>query len=172
MSLAPKPEYEVKPGDFLMSRANTYELVGACALVATTPPRLMLSDKHFRFVLRSQTAIDLRYLDQVLKSPALRTQIIAGATGTSPTMKNISKEKVLNLLLPNHGLAEQQRLANELHGIQRHTQALAEFQEMTARELDAMLPAILDRAFRGELCGDTMTQNVKILDGFVLVRDL
>lgn len=151
LDLAPKPEYEVKLGDFLMSRANTYELVGACALVEGTPPRLMLSDKHFRFIFRSPKAIDVEYLDHVLKSPALRTQIIAGATGTSPTMKNISKEKVLGLLIPNHDLAEQQRLAKDLGEIRRQTKALVGTQDTTADELDAMLPAILDRAFRGEL---------------------
>jgi type I restriction enzyme, S subunit len=151
VGLAPKPEYEVKAGDFLMSRANTYDLVGACAVVASTPPRLMLSDKHFRFIFRNPKAVDLRYLDHVLKSQALRMQIVAGATGTSPTMKNISKEKVLNLLIPNHDFEEQQRLARELDSIQNQTRALADLQKVTTRELDAMLPAILDRAFRGEL---------------------
>jgi len=151
VGLGPRPEYEVKAGDFLMSRANTYELVGACAVVEQTPPRLMLSDKHFRFIFHSQKTVELRYLDHVLKSPALRTQIIAGATGTSPTMKNISKEKVLGLLIPNHDLADQQRLTKVLGGIQRQTNALAKLQAGTATELDSLLPAILDRAFRGEL---------------------
>jgi type I restriction enzyme S subunit len=151
VSLVPMPEYEVKPGDFLMSRANTYELVGACALVETTPPRLMLSDKHFRFIFRKQKYIDLQYLDHVLKSPALRTQIIARATGTSPTMKNISKDKVFHLLVPNHDSAEQQRLARRMDDIHRQTKVLIEMQTATARELDALIPGILDRAFNGEL---------------------
>ena len=43
------PSMEVRPGDFIMSRANTVELVGACALVRKTRPKLMLSDKTFRF---------------------------------------------------------------------------------------------------------------------------
>jgi type I restriction enzyme S subunit len=111
----------------------------------------MLSDKHFRFIFRDTKAIDLRYLDHVIKSPALRTQIITGATGTSPTMKNISKEKVLGLLIPNYDLAEQERLAKELDGIQWQTKALTEAQKITASRINAMLPAILDRAFRGEL---------------------
>ncbi len=51
--VSPRPEYEVRSGDFIMSRANTYELVGACAPVQRTPTRLMLSDKHFRFIFRA-----------------------------------------------------------------------------------------------------------------------
>src|SRR5262249_54096478 len=97
LGVSPRPEYEVRSGDFIMSRANTYELVGACAPVQNTPPRLMLSDKHFRLVFRTGVDVDRTYLDHVLKSPALREQIERGATGTSPTMKNISKDKVLAL---------------------------------------------------------------------------
>jgi len=51
-ALEPRPEYEVHSGDFLMSRANTTNLVGVCALVKQTRPKLMLSDKIFRFVFR------------------------------------------------------------------------------------------------------------------------
>lgn len=151
VSLAPRPKHEVKDGDFLMSRANTSELVGACALVERTPPKRMLSDKLFRFIFRQNKPIDLCYLDHVLKSSALRTQIIAGATGTSSTMKNISKEKVFNLLVPNHPPAKQQLLAEQLNEIDLRTKPLTRLQQTTNRELNAMLPAILDRAFKGEL---------------------
>src|SRR6266849_6611161 len=65
--LRPKTEYEVHPGDFLMSRANTTSLVGACALVEQTRSKLMLSDKIFRFLFKENTPIDRRYLVNVLK---------------------------------------------------------------------------------------------------------
>ncbi len=66
------PVYEVKPGDFLMSRANTSALVGACAIVGPTRTRLLLSDKIFRFRFRSDARVCLPWLDHALKSPALR----------------------------------------------------------------------------------------------------
>jgi type I restriction enzyme S subunit len=98
-TLDPRPHCEVHPGDFLMSRANTLELVGACAIVYDTRHKLMLSDKIFRFNFKKDAQIDHKYLDYVLKLPALRKQIKKGSTGTSPTMKNISKDKVFNLLI-------------------------------------------------------------------------
>ena len=50
--LAPEESYEVRAGDVLMSRASgSPELVGSTALVTTTRPRLMLSDKIFRLKL-------------------------------------------------------------------------------------------------------------------------
>ena len=44
-----RPECEVKAGDFLLSRANTEELVARSVVVGQTPPRLMMSDKIVRF---------------------------------------------------------------------------------------------------------------------------
>jgi type I restriction enzyme S subunit len=66
-------------------------------------------------------------------------------------MKNISKEKVLALSLPPFALPEQRRIVSELDALQAEVDALKRLQAETAAELDALLPAILDRAFKGEL---------------------
>ena len=151
LSYVVPPSMEVRAGDFIMSRANTVELVGACALVRKTRPKLMLSDKTFRLVFREPRQALPEYMEQVLKSPPLREQIERGASGTSPTMKNISKQKVLALQLPPFSLSEQRRIVSELGALQAEVDALKHFQAETAAELDALLPAILDKAFKGEL---------------------
>ncbi|MGH7796523.1 MAG: restriction endonuclease subunit S [Candidatus Binatia bacterium] len=143
--------HEVRAGDFLMSRANTTELVGACAIVSETRGQLLLSDKTFRFHFRPDAEIPLEWLDHAMKSPAVRAQIERGASGTSPTMKNISKEKVMSLLLPPHPLPKQRRVVAELDAIGSHLNALLNLQAETAAELEALLPSILDKAFKGEL---------------------
>lgn len=151
ISYAVPPDLEVRSGDFLMSRANTVELVGACTLVRKTRPKLMLSDKTFRFVFKEPRRVMPEYLEQALKSIALREQIERCASGTSPTMKNISKEKVLALRLPPHPPSEQHRIVAELAALQTEVDRLKALQAETAAELDALLPAILDRAFKGEM---------------------
>jgi type I restriction enzyme S subunit len=150
-TMTPNTNYEVNAGDFLMSRANTKELVGMCAVVNKTRPKLLLSDKIFRFIFKAEKEIDLHYLDYVLKSPALREQIEKAATGTSQTMKNISKGKVLNLLIPRISLSEQHRIVSYLNGLQAKIDSLKRLQAETAAELDALLPSILDKAFKGKL---------------------
>jgi len=145
------PRYEVRPGDFLMSRANTTELCGACAIVLETRPRLLLSDKTFRFHFQQNVEIIPQWLDHAMKSPALRDQIERGASGTSPTMKNISKQKVLALLLPPHSPSEQNRIVAYLDRLQTKESNLKKLQSETAAELDALMPSILSKAFRGEL---------------------
>ena len=84
-----------------------------------------------------------------MKSPALREQIVKGATGTSPTMKNISKEKVLRLLVPPHDLRRQEQIAMETLALGKEAAALNRLCIKAQARLDALLPSILDRAFEG-----------------------
>ena len=98
--LKSKGDLEVQKGDVLISRANVMRLVGACAIVRETRPRLMLCDKIFRVAFRNHTRIDPEFLSEVMKLSIVRQQIEAKVTGTSPTMKNISKPNLLGLRFP------------------------------------------------------------------------
>lgn len=145
----PNPAYEVHDGDFLMSRANTLALVGACAIVRNTPPRLLLSDKTFRFHFKKP--IDRVYLDHLLKSPALRYQIERVASGTSPTMKNISKRKVLDLLVPVHEMDEQREIGELMRAFNEEIKVMQASSQSDLALLERAEQAILAQAFRGEL---------------------
>ena len=48
-------------------------------------------------------------------------------------------------------LSEQRRIVAELDALQAQVDALKRLQAKTAAELDALLPALLDRAFKGDL---------------------
>jgi hypothetical protein len=48
-------------------------------------------------------------------------------------------------------LEEQRRLVAYLHGLQAQVSQLRRYQEETQQELDALMPSILDKAFKGEL---------------------
>ena len=121
--LKPKPDLEVKAGDVLISRDNVLRLVGACALVTETRHRLMLCDKIFRVVFLKNSPVDPEFLVEVLKLQSLRQQIEAAATGTSPTMKNISKPSLLDLTFPcpmeGDGVAVQKALVASLRAARR-----------------------------------------------------
>ncbi len=54
--LSPRPEYEVKDNDFLLSRANTEELVARSVVVGKAEPKLMLSDKIIRLDVSSHAS--------------------------------------------------------------------------------------------------------------------
>lgn len=112
--LSPRLGLEVRCGDLLISRANITRLVGACALVRNTRPGLMLCDKIFRTVWRESSPVDPRYLDEVLKLPHLRRQIEGAVTGTSATMKNITKPALLSLRFPLPSLRLQREMMDRI----------------------------------------------------------
>jgi type I restriction enzyme S subunit len=106
--LDPRPEHEVAEGDFLVSRANTAELVARSVVVENTPVNLMLSDKIVRLKLTS--ICDRRYVNFVNSSAFAREYYGRVAAGTSSSMKNVSREQILGLLIPLPPLAEQHRI--------------------------------------------------------------
>ena len=112
--LAPRPRLEIMPGQLLISRANITRLVGATALIEETRPKLMLCDKIFRSVPFGHDPTDMMFLAEVLRISDVRRQIEANVTGTSPTMKNISKPALMNLVCPLPPKPEQITMAKTL----------------------------------------------------------
>lgn len=106
--LEARPEHEVAKGDFLLSRANTAELVARSVVVEETPERLMLSDKIVRLKLTSMCA--RRYMNLANSAPLARRYYSQVAGGTSSSMKNVSREQILNLPIALPPLAEQHRI--------------------------------------------------------------
>ncbi|NTX49669.1 restriction endonuclease subunit S, partial [Burkholderia cepacia] len=98
-SLDPRPDCEVKPGDFLLSRANTAELIARSVIAQDdVPDRLLMSDKIVR----------LTFIDAALKTWAnlvnnsrfAREYYRANATGTSDSMRNVSRQVIHELPIP------------------------------------------------------------------------
>ena len=124
--LEPRPHLEVNPGELLISRANITRLVGAIALIGETRPKLMLCDKIFRVVSREPTPVDTAFLAEVLRISDVRRQVEANVTGTSPTMKNISKPALMGLSFPFPPKPEQIAMAKALAGARADAASLRE----------------------------------------------
>jgi type I restriction enzyme S subunit len=117
-NLVARPEYEVMDGDFLLSRANTAELVARSVVVKKAEPRLMLSDKIIRLEVSRQMSRD--FLNLCNNAEHARNHYATNASGTSSSMKNVSREVVLATPIPLPPLAEQSRIVtrvNELRAL-------------------------------------------------------
>jgi type I restriction enzyme S subunit len=67
-------------------------------------------------------------------------------------MKKISQGVVMAIPFPDEiSLSEQRCIVAELDTLQATVNKLKRLQTDTASELDALLPSILDKAFKGEL---------------------
>lgn len=89
----------VKADSIIISRMNTPALVGANAYVAQDYPNLFLPDRLWQLSVKDTKKTLVRWLSFVLASDNMRARISGIATGTSGSMKNISKAKLLSLLV-------------------------------------------------------------------------
>ncbi len=142
---SPRPELEIKKGDLLVTRKNTYELVGASTFVQQTRPKLMLPDLIFR--LKVIEEIEPVYLWQTLSQRSMRFQLSRLAGGTAGSMPNISKARLRTLKVPvppTELQAKYRAVANQFwhkKTHQVHSQTISE----------NLFNSLLQRAFRGEL---------------------
>ena len=86
----------------------------------------MLCDKIFRFIFNEPSELDPQFAAEVLRTGPVREQIEASVTGTSPTMKNISKPALLALTFPLPPLDVQQELVAALATARSRAAALRE----------------------------------------------
>ena len=136
-----RDDCEVKDGDFLLSRANTEELVARSVVVGRTPPHLMMSDKIVRFQFPSE--IEKGYINLVNSSAPAREYYARNASGTSSSMKNVGRKVMCELPVPLPPLAEQKRIVakvDELMAlVDRLDAQVKAAQETGARLLEAMV---------------------------------
>lgn len=123
--LAPMPEYSLKAGDLLISRANTKELVGSAAVVPSNFDRLLLCDKLYRLRLARDDCLP-DYAAAVIGTREARSQIELAATGASSSMLNIGQSVVLDLPLPLPSVDEQRAIIDFLRS---ETDRLAELSD-------------------------------------------
>lgn len=138
LDYSPLPEHLVKNGDVLVSRMNTPELVGSCAYVWEAPSNTYLPDRLWRASLKDN--ISPIYLWFSLIQLKAKEQIRNLATGSSGTMKNISKPKFMSVKIKGAPLALQQEFAAKIEAIEQMKakvrQSLKESEELYNSRMD------------------------------------
>ncbi|WP_297476650.1 restriction endonuclease subunit S [uncultured Photobacterium sp.] len=105
-----------KQGQIIISRSNTEELVGASAYIDKQYDNLFLPDKLWQTVPKTNS--NMKWLSYVLSSKHCRYTLSNLATGTSGSMKNITKGELLSLKIGIPPLPEQRKsLKSFPHGI-------------------------------------------------------
>jgi type I restriction enzyme, S subunit len=139
----PRPECEVKVGDFLLSRANTEELVARSVVVTQTPHKLMMSDKLVRLTFSDR--VDKFFVNIANGTYYARAYYISNASGTSSSMKNISRDTISRLPIPLPPLEEQRRIVAKVNQLMSLCDSLEQkIEESTSRQA-ALLNVVMTK---------------------------
>lgn len=147
----PLREFEVKTGDFLVSRANTRELLGSAALVRNVQPQLLLCDKLYRLRISKRT-LNPEFLLRFMRSIPGHYEFERDASGSSASMQNISQESVRNLWIPVPPHVEQSAIAEYLDRetakidrmVEKVGEAIARLQEYRTALITAAVTGKID----------------------------
>ena len=135
--------FKVKPNDFVFARTGG---AGRFAL-ATKEVDCIFASYLIRFTF--QTVYLSEFLRYFFWSPRFQKQIKGSIHGG--VNQNVHAEDIKKATLPIISLDEQRRIIAYLDSVQARLASLRELQSQTQKELDALLPSVLDRAFKGEL---------------------
>ena len=151
------PALLIQRGDFLFSRANTIDLVGACVIVKQATKRVMLSDKILRF--RFVTDALKPWLLQFLRSALGRMQIEDLASGNQESMRNIGQARILQIMVPVPPMAELLRILARIEEcLDGLDEGLAELQA-AQKKASQYRKLLLKAAVEGELTAEWRERN-------------
>ena len=88
-----------------------------------------------------------KFSDIYFRTPSVRSALAGASTGTNVRRRRLNPSDFLNYKMPLPPLPVQQKLRQ----VKGRADSVTKLQTETAAELAALLPSILDKAFKGEL---------------------
>ena len=105
--------------------------------------------QHVAICRLPRESIDPRYVLWGLKAPDGQAQLLGQRYGQGKPGLNLTNIRQLEIPFPP--IAEQRYIVTYLDNLQTKVDAVKTMQDETAKELNALMPSILSRAFSGEL---------------------
>jgi type I restriction enzyme S subunit len=140
-----RPQRRAQVGDILYSAVGA--TLGIPAIVDQSEE--FCFQRHIAIIKPNRSKLDSKFLWHMLRSTTVFEIAWANITGTAqPT---VPLNAIRRFPIPVPPLDEQRRIVAYLDSVQARLASLRELQSATGEELSALLPSVLDRAFKGEL---------------------
>ena len=147
--IEPVRRYEIKPGDLLITRANTPQLVGAAAVAEFPRKKLMLCDKIFR--IRTNHDLVPEFLVLMSLSTRIRDMCAEASHGTSQSMANLKTEEIKRWPIPQAPIDVQRSVIAELSSARARADALIVAIDHQAAILAERRQALITAAVTGAI---------------------
>lgn len=138
----------IKAEDFLLSRANTIELVGACVIAKKAKLNVMLSDKILRINFSSGVK---EFFLFYLRSRYGRLEIEKRSSGNQESMRNIGQDRIKSIAIPLFSFSEQHQIVQEIESRLSVCDKVEETIKESLEKAEALRQSILKKAFDGKL---------------------
>lgn len=135
----------VRPGEVLVARSNTPELVGRVSMFEGEPEGVVASDLTIRLWV-SESLLP-RFLTAYLSFLYLTGYWQDNAGGASGSMKKITRTQIAGLALPVPPKDVQQRIAKELDARATQTRSLSTALDAEVAAMDSLRISLMCRAF-------------------------
>lgn len=140
----------VRAGDFIFSRANTLDLIGAVVIAKNVSKNVMLSDKTLRIIFSKQIIPD--YALYYLRSKEGRKQIQFYSNGNQESMRNIGQIGIKSISIPIPGNTDLQiQIIQEIESRLSVCDKIEETIESSLQQAEALRLSIIKKAFEGKL---------------------
>jgi type I restriction enzyme S subunit len=142
--------WRLEAGDVLIIEGNgSPAQIGRAALFRGEIPDCV-HQNHVIRIRPNRKLIDREFLSSYLNSPPGQDEVHSQSR-TTIGLRNLSIGRIKEIAVPVPPLDRQHRIAGHVAAMQAKLRELRRVQAETAAELDALLPSVLGKAFRGEL---------------------
>lgn len=135
---------QLKTGDFVYPKLMAWE--GAFGVVPPECNNFVVSPEFPVFEINKEMVLP-EILDIYFRSPTVWSTVSNVSTGTNFRRRRLNPKDFLNMKIPLPSYKKQEFIKK----IRDHTIELEKLHKNFTKEIDALLPSILDKAFKGEL---------------------
>jgi len=141
--------YSCQSGDLVFNRVNSAELVGKTGIITEKYPKCTFESKNMRLRVNQERVMP-EFVAIILNSRKTKEyyrRVLKQQCG----MATLNQGHVRNIPFPIPSLVEQEHIVAHIDSLKTKVEELDNLKIQALAELDALMPSILDKAFKGEL---------------------